>query len=346
MESDPAFYAAHFMDLAVWEPIVHQVCHYHGLGCNRLYPGVPGTFPTFLVELQSYLHQTPSQSAVVKFFGPLFEGARSFRIERQMGHWLSRQSLPIHSPAVLAEGKLDPAWSYLIFERVQGVSIHQARQSLSAHDWEGIAEQMGAYMKVLHTASATCRPGFVNPAGGSGWSDFADFLVRQLASCQANHLQWGGLPSQLIPQVQHFLLPVDDLLDLSSPSHLIHSDLTGDHLLGRLGAGRQGQTKATISVQPEGTEWDTLAIIDWGDARIGNILYELVALHLDLFQAEKRLLCLCLESYGLPDFYRQNFARKALCMALLHQFPMPAWVYAPYMHIQTMDELAQGLFGL
>jgi hypothetical protein len=346
MESDRSFYSAHFLDLDIWEPIVQQLCRLHGLGCKWISPGFPGTFPTFLVELDSDLNQTLAQAVVVKFFGPLFEGARSFHIERDMGDWLSRQSLPIHSPAVLADGQIDPAWSYLIFERVPGLSIRQVRQTLSAHDWDGIAELVGVFIKALHTASASSMPGSVNPAGASGWSDFVDFLAHQLANCQANHLQWGDLPSQLIPQVQHFLLPVEDLLDLSSPPHLIHADLTGDHLLGRLGLDRQVQPTATISVQPAGTELDTLAIIDWGDARIGNILYELVALHLDLFQTEKRLLSLCLESYGLPDFYRQSFARKALCMVLLHQFPMPAWVHARYSDVQSMEELAEHMYGV
>jgi hypothetical protein len=226
------------------------------------------------------------------------------------------------------------------------VSIRQASQSLSAHEWDAIAGHVGAYIKALHTASSTSMPASVNPAGASGWSDFVDFLAHQLASCQANHLQWGDLPFQLIPQVQHFLLPVEDLLDLSSPPHLIHADLTGDHLLGRLGLDRQVQPISTISLQPAGTELDTLAIIDWGDARIGNILYELVALHLDLFQAKKRLLSRCLESYGLPDFYRQGFARKALCMALLHQFPLPAWVHVRYSDVQSMGEFAQHLYGV
>ncbi len=139
---------------------------------------------------------------------------------------------------------------------------------------------------------------------------------------------------------------VDDLLDFSSPPHLIHADLTGDHLLGQLAADQHAQSAVADLLLPTRPEWDTLAIIDWGDARIGNILYELVALHLDLFQADKRLLKTCLEIYGLPDFYRQDFARKAFCMVLLHQFPMPSRVYAPYFHVQSMDELAQGLFGI
>jgi hypothetical protein len=173
--------------------------------------------------------------------------------------------------------------------------------------------------------------------GSSGWSEFIDFLECQRANCLVNHRQWGDLPPQLLAQVQGFLLPVAELVDLASPPHLIHADLTGDHLLGQ----RAEQKKLT----PSGAEWDTLAIIDWGDTRIGNILYELVALHLGLFQSDQRLLKLCLEAYGLTDFYRNDFARKAMCMVLLHQFPMPANIYAPFKDTPSLDELAVNLFS-
>ncbi len=89
-----------------------------------------------------------------------------------------------------------------------------------------------------------------------------------------------------------------------------------------------------------------MAIIDWGDTRVGNILYELVALHLDLFRGDKHLLKLCLQAYELPIFYQLDFTRKALSMVLLHEFPMPAHVYAPYQDAHSLDELAEAVFGM
>jgi hypothetical protein len=346
MDSDQVFYSAHFMDLAIWEPLVLQVCRQHGLGCRSIDPGVPGTFPTFIVELDSEINQTTPQAVVVKFFGSLFNGPGSFCVEKEIGQWLSQQSLLIHSPAILVADQLDQAWSYLIFERVEGVSIRQFRQSLSDHAWGVVAEQMGVFTKALHTISAVSMPGIVKLSGDSSWSDFVDFLERQRAGCIANHHQWADLPGQLLSQIQDFLLPIEDLLDLSSTPHLIHADLTGDHLLGRLTTDADLHPFAAFSSLPPRGEWENLAIIDWGDARLGNILYELVALSMDLFLADKRLLKIYIDAYGLPDFYCQDFARKALCMVLLHQFPIPAQVYAPYLHAQNLNELAQGIFGV
>ncbi len=344
MNSDRVFYSAHFMDLGVWEPIMRRVFRQLGLEYKRIDPGVPGTYPTFFVELDSKINPAPYQAVVVKFFGPLFDGAASFYIEKEVGHWLDQQSLPVRSPAILADGRLDQDWVYLIFEIVQGVSIRQVRQSLSSDALGGMAKQMGTFIKALHTTSADSLPGSAMTTGTPSWSGYMDFLEHQRASCLANHQHWGDLPAQLLPQVPDFLLPVAELLDLSSSPHLIHTDLTGDHLLGRLVSDSPAATY-DLDLKQTRYGWESLAVIDWGDARIGNILYELVAVYADLFQADKRLMKICLEAYGLPDFYRQDFRHKALCMLLLHQFPMPASLYAPYMHVKTMQELADGLFG-
>ena len=56
--------------------------------------------------------------------------------------------------------------------------------------------------------------------------------------------------------------------------------------------------------------WTSLAIIDFGDARIGDIYTELNALHLDLFARDKRLLSAFLDAYGMDPWLAEDFARK------------------------------------
>ncbi len=324
----------------MWEPTVRKLCMQHGFSPTRVSPGLPGSFPTFIVELEMSEVNPISRLIVVKFFGPLFDGYHSFAIERAMGRYLTSQSLPVPSPGVLAEGDLAHEWSYLIFEGIPGVSIGQIRQQISPKAWMHVAEQMGTYIHALHVLTATTLPVIVKPISASSWDTYVDFLQLQCANCLANHLRWKDLPSQLAMQVQDYLLPIDRLVDLASSPHLIHADLTVDHLLGRIVPPPDPGASMLAAA-----DWDSLAIIDWGDARVGNILYELVALYLDLLQADKHLLHICLESYRLPDFYRQDFPRKALCMVLLHQFPMPASVYTPYHAAHSLSEVAEGLFG-
>jgi hygromycin-B 7''-O-kinase len=326
--TDRAFYSSHFMDATFWEPYVRQVCLEHRVGCERIFPAVPGSFPTFIVEsgdLGSSIHFR----VVAKFFGPLFDGVGSFRIERDVGRWLEAQYLPIPSPAILAEGQLNPDWSYLLFEHVPGVSIGQLRSRLIQDDLLAIAHQVGEFLNCLYAlpldSLATSSP-LLQPT----WDGYARFLHQQGLNCLANHQAWEDLPEHLLSQIESFLMPVEQLVDFSAPPHLIHADLTADHLLGSLVNGR----------------WQTGAFIDWGDAMTGNLLYELVALHLDLFLANKHYLRNCLEAYRLPPFFQDDFPRKALNLVLLHQFPMPASIYQPHLDVHSLPELAERLFGI
>lgn len=316
------------MDLALWEPYVRQVCIWQGFKCNKILPGVPGTYPTFIIELDD----VPDHSLgaiVVKFFGSLFDGAGSFEIERDIGYWLEKKSLPIPSPGILADGSLDENWQYLIFEHINGISIGQAREQLTKEDWSRVAGQVGEYMRCLHDLSLD-HQGKMPLSNQLSMNGFTGFLEQQQLNCVSNHRSWNDLPEHLLTQVEGFILPVDELIDLSTPLSLIHADLTSDHLLGIIMKGG----------------WCTQAIIDWGDSGIGNVLYELVSIHLDLFGSDKTLLRLCLDTYDLPAFYRQDFPHKVLSMTLLHQFPMPERIYTPFKDVQSLLDLADCMFAV
>ena len=333
MQSDHSFYADHFMDLQLWRPFVRQVCQRLGLLCRQVQPGLPGSFPTFVLTLAP---GSPWGKVVLKFFGPLYDGHTSWQVERLLGQYLEKHPLPIHSPTVLFDGQLDANWLFLVFEHIPGVSIGQVRQQLSAPALSSMSQRMGKFMRVLHRDTATRMPALAGGSPDRSWDSFVSFLEKQRHNCLANHRQWRDLPPHMLDQLPDFIQPPEQLVDLSAPPHLVHADLTADHLLGWL-------IPPSIGVDA-GADWESTAIIDWGDARLGNILYELVALHVDLFAGDCCLLHTCLQSYGMPDFYRHDFHRKALSMLLLHQFPMPASLYAPYRDLATLDQLSEHLF--
>ena len=85
---------------------------------------------------------------------------------------------------------------------------------------------------------------------------------------------------------------------------MLHCDLNADHVLGGF----------------EGERWRPVGVIDFGDAMIGDRMYDLVALHLGLFRCDKRLLRAFLDDYGSDERLRRDFARRAMSMTLLHQF--------------------------
>lgn len=310
-------YRSSFCDADSWRTYVQAVCrkHFQVDEC-RVKAVLPGTYPAFVAD----------NRWVVKFFGRLFDGQVSFEKELEISKLL-KQVPDIPAPELVAHGSLlekggDWPWPYLIFRYVDGVSLGDVMDQLALPELMGIAAQLGRIVRQFHAL----------PIGGSqmfapSWQGYVKFLTLQAATCRSNHLAWGSLPAHLIDQIENYLLPVEKLIDWSRRPHLIHADLTRDHLLGRL----------------EGGEWQTLALIDFGDARVGDLLYELVALHLDLFTGDPRLLRIFLDAYGSDLAEDNEFPHQALSTALLHEFDvfggLAQW-YPGWQDIRTLPELA------
>lgn len=318
-------YRRYFADPAAWRPYVEQVCLRHALGAGRaIRIGVPGTCPTFIVD----------DLWVVKFFGRLFDGAHSFQVELELGKWAGALAQPLPVAQIVAEGQLFEAgrggwrWPYLIFRYVPGESIGEVYKQVGMEDKLALARWMADLTRRMHQAALYASDIF-RPA----WDAFIDLLQSQRRGWRQSFQKWGCLPEHLLAQVDNFLLPVEELVDSRSAPHLIHADLTADHVLGRLEGGR----------------WNSLALIDFGDAMIGNLYYELVALHLDLFQADKRLLAAYLDAYGLDEQAHRKLPVRAMNMALLHRFNVLGPVFArnPILRqVSTLDELADVLWNV
>jgi hygromycin-B 7''-O-kinase len=292
-------YRQAFTDGRAWRPYVRQVCQRHGLlPARKIRCGVPGSFPTFIVD----------ERWVVKFFGRLFEGALDYQVELEASRLLSPYALPV--PAILAEGNLFESlngwnWPYLVFEFVPGVSIGKVYEQVSFDDKLQLAGWMGELTRRLHQVPLVGSTIF-QPA----WDEFFDLLRTQRAAYQAvfqaGHTGHAGppMPPHLVDQIDRFLLPAELLVEDSAAPHLIHADLTADHILGLLQNG----------------QWHSAALIDFGDAMTGSLYYELVALHLDLFRCDKRLLRAYLDAYGLDEASRRQLPAKAMTLTLLHRF--------------------------
>ena len=93
--------------------------------------------------------------------------------------------------------------------------------------------------------------------------------------------------------------------------------------------------------------WTTSGVIDFGDAMLGDLYYELAALHLDLFAGDKRLLTDFLEAYGLTP--ETDFPYRAMITALMHQFDVfgSLFAYQPSLaEVKTLEELAACLWDV
>ena len=318
-----AEYAGRFTDAAYWRPYVEAVCARQGLGpCGAIRAGLPGTNAVFLVDSRY----------AVKLYTDLFGGATSFAAERDLYGWFAAHpDLPV--PALVAQGDLFPAddgwsWPYIVTTVVPGAGYGEAAAGVAYADKLALAAFLGGVCRTLHGIR---WPG--TPALPARWEPFLAFLAARRRACVADHRAWGTLPARLIDQIDAYLPPVADLVDTRAPPSLLHADLNGDHVLGGFHDGH----------------WRPTGIIDFGDARVGDLAYELPALHLGLFHGDKHLLRAWLTAYGQVAAWDDRRRRRAMSMTLLHQFDVLVDVFRTHpaaRQIRSLGNLATLLWDL
>lgn len=317
-------YRKHFMDIAFWQPYVHLAMKKAGLTCQEVRGGIAGTCPTFIVD----------ELYVVKFFGRLFNGEAAYRAEL-FANQLLKPGAGVPAPGLVAQGKLEEkscewSWPFLVFEYLNGISVGEAWNLLSVDSRIDIAVELGRIIRCLHSI-----PLAGNSVFQSDWRSYQQFLERQKKYCRMKYKDSNVLPEHLFHQLDSFLLPIESLLDITSSPHLIHADLTRDHLLGTV----------------KDRKWISLGIIDFGDAIVGNLYYELVALQFDLFHNEKVLLKKFLNHYGIEKNLLENFSIRMMNMTFLHQFGegILAFLFHRFPNLQqvnTLENLAEDLWGV
>jgi len=288
-------YRRRFTDVSYWRPFVESVCERHGLLPHDRVEGtdIPGTYPVFIVHGQW----------VVKFFGQLFCGEFAFGVELDVSSLLTRDD-QIPAPRLVAYGHLidgqgEWPWPYLVFEHLAGEYIAALRDRLSVDSMSRLARELGDFVRRFH-ALPLSEARFLKPT----WDAYAAMLDRQRRDCEGRHREWRSLPDHLIDQIDGFLPPTDTLVDRSTPPRLLHGDLTADHAVAQLTSDG----------------WTVQGIIDFGDALVGDPMYELIPLHLDLFRCDKRLLSAFLMEYDYAREIDQQDAVKLLSLCLLHPF--------------------------
>ncbi len=290
----PQEYGALFTQVAYWRPYIEAVCARYGIPLHGLQAGMAGTNPVFVVD-------DGAAGVVIKFFeSKLFDGERSFAHERAIYELLATaDALP--APRLRAAGRLftDGEWPYLILSRVPGVSWGEVSTQASRADALRLASWLGNCLRRFHNLPLA-QSGLLQQSR----PEFSEFIRDRRLACVARHQQWGRLPAHLLAELPNYLLPDELLIEPPARWCLIHADLNHDHVLGEFVDGC----------------WQPRGIIDFGDARVGDWHYELVALHLGLFRTDRNLLRQFLTSYGGEATTSALFVRRAMSHTLLHEF--------------------------
>ncbi len=280
-------YCRVFTDLSVWRPYVEAICAQHHLSSHTITSGIPGTHIVFLVD----------GCFAVKIYSPFFDGVNSYHIERDIYGLIARYP-DIPAPPLIAHGELFPGdggwpYPYLVSQVIPGAPLAELPDDAWRQNSAAIAAYLGNLMRRLHSLPVDGLTSLMPT-----WDRFAAFVGNQ----RQQYTLGGFEPPRALDRLRDGCTSMlDDLVDFSRPPCLLHADITRDHVLGRL----------------EGEGWQPTGIIDFGDGRIGDPVYEFVALHLDVFRGDKRLLKIALDAYGdtPPDF-----VRRATALTLLHEF--------------------------
>lgn len=305
-------YRARFADVMYWRPYVQHVCIQHRLTPHdHIRYQNPGTYPTFIVN----------DTWVIKFFGKAFNGHAAYEAELDANHLLGASGIP--HPQLLDTGALVPdsreqPWRYLIFSFVSGRSLGECRQSMSQADLRELAAQLGTLVRTLHCLDL--KDAAVHTRS---WQQYSSVTTRWHASCIKHHQQERDLPDHLMAQLPEYLMQASELVPAYTMPVLLHADITTDHLL----------------LLEDGDNWRINALIDWGDAVVGDPAYELLALHLDAFGCDKELLRAFLDTYGLLETRRATLPALLMNLTLISHYPLMRIVFTQYPNAARVESL-------
>ena len=234
---EPTFFDRTFrLDHAAWRPAVVEVCGPHGIECDVVAAFADG----------SNLVAAIGDRWIVKIFPPFHE--HQWESERRVLAHLRGASLPLKVPQLVAQGRRDDGWPYVIMERLPGLALESCWDALDARDRVRVLEQIGSTMAAVHRL----------PLGElvSLPPEWGSFLRKQRMSCRNRHSELA------VPR--WFEQGVDELVRAWAPEHEAEDRvlLTGEY------------TPFNLLVERDATGWQLTGMIDLGDAMVGPRDYD------------------------------------------------------------------------
>jgi len=255
-------------------------------------------------------------------------------------------------------------WPYVVMTYIEGENILTAREEQIQTDMQEVALFLAQHIRHIHTLPLYSHD---DESRVKKEEELLKFLGKRKDTCLKHHWVWRSLPVHLICEIETYLLDTRDLVDFSK-AVTIHGDITDENVIGEVVDERpSSKIKRKINkmhrIKGETQRWKPKYLIDFGDARYCDILYELVSLHFSVFECDKALLKTFLKNYvingvSLLDYYypqgdkkhhQQHFVHKVMCYTLLHECDAirTAFRHLPEaMNAKTLSELANILWDL
>jgi len=316
-------YGQTFTSVDYWRPYIEHVCSTERLGIvQSCVAGLAGTNPVFIVN----------DSLVLKFFTDLF-GSDSHQVELAFYKDI-QPKLQAPTPSLITHGELfnpadDKDWHcpYIVTTRTEGMSFGEVK--LPTRESQIQAALFSARVLQAFHDTTLSTEGVL----GALWTEF-EKLLSERRNVIRSSIQKLPVPVQLRTDLLERLETITLPYDTTTTPKLLHGDLNRDHILGQI---------------CEGGRFDFTGVIDFGDVKVGDPLYDFVPLHLGLFGADKSLLRIFLDAYNDSARKSKDFAERAMNYTILYESDVLTELFEEHEEWRTISnllDLQDSLWGI
>lgn len=281
-------------DATFWRPYIEEALKSHSMSVEPILTiEGDGTNANFWL----------GSDKIFKIYTPFCRGRESKGMEVAALRNLAHSEVPV--APIITRGELMPLdedwkWPYVVLSRMPGRTLHALWPELPHEQRMGFAFQIGDLLKKLHSVVPSSD---VSRTYQAIWpKGFIDFLKRQ-------HQLVSAKAELAVVPIYEEILRLNPAAFVSGWPSLLHGDLDGTHLLVQNG--------------------QITGVLDFGDAKLGDPLYDFVTVHVDLFEQDTRLLTEMLRGYGMNPAKEKDFKSRLTAYAVLHEWDMvkdlPRW---------------------
>jgi hygromycin-B 7''-O-kinase len=305
---DVAAYQKIYRNTDAWLPALREICRREALDPATLAMAPPGSHVVFWA----------GPHRLIKLFYTVWASDEvSERVS--LAHLTGWPDIPV--PRLIAGGELE-GWPYLVLEPVDGTPLNEVWDEVPADDRLAICRRLGQVLAELHAVPTDGLEALTR--------DWKAFVAERRIAQSAEQLERGADPAWL-PMIDAFLDEALLALDRSCPTVLLDADITDEHVL----------------LERRDGHWQMTGLIDFGDAMLGDPLYEFVATT-SITGNDEGLRRALYHGYGFTDEMLDDLlVQRVTAYAFLHQFTNLKWnlelAGSPEPH--TMEELHSALWS-
>jgi len=230
-----------------------------------------------------------------------------------------------NNPWLYKDEEIRWRWPYSIQHFIPGVAVEKCLSELDKSQRIKIAHYVGKVLKYFHSLPISEHPSISKMR--DPWEWFYGSLSYEYSHFRERQVEFKTFDEETITRILEYLPKEISFLYLDREPKFIHSDITVENLIG--------------SVNPDGI-FEPKTVIDFSDSRCGDPVYELVAIHVDIFKCDKELLYELMVSYGLEYWAKiNNFSYKAMCYTLLCEQPAILGVWRSVPALQSCKDPKQ-----